>query len=297
MIVSRLTGRTLSLARHVRPRIAVGSAVCDRWVSSATKSRQKRSEVSSSVKQQHHRSSSNAAVVMLEEEEEDVVEYTAPAATRQRPRLEALRQKLRTEQHGTSRPSDFVSKTKAKTKNVTQNEQQDNEKSLQEIMAQLEALPMPQEPLTDRFGRQHSYLRISLSERCNLRCLYCMPEDGVPLQPAENLLTNKEILQLATWFHDQGVNKIRLTGGEPLLRKDLVDLVANLNQLPHLEQIGMTTNGVTLSKHLPDLVDAGMTQEEVLEANPLADYHDKWNWFFITTEKMTITLYRSLTDG
>ncbi|KAL3934971.1 MAG: hypothetical protein SGARI_003160 [Bacillariaceae sp.] len=90
-----------------------------------------------------------------------------------------------------------------------------------------------------------------------------MPEDGVPLQPAENLLSNTEILQLATWFHDQGVNKIRLTGGEPLLRKDLVELVADLNRLPNLDQIGMTTNGVTLSKHLPDLVDAGMTHVNI----------------------------------
>ena len=130
-------------------------------------------------------------------------------------------------------------------------------------MEQLESMELPKEPLTDTFGRQHSYLRISLSERCNLRCLYCMPEDGVPLQPSENLLSNTEIIQLATFFNQHGVNKIRLTGGEPLLRKDLVDLVHNLNQLDTLEQIGMTTNGVTLSKHLPDLVDAGMTHVNI----------------------------------
>jgi hypothetical protein len=68
--------------------------------------------------------------------------------------------------------------------------------------------------LTDRFGRHHNYLRISLTERCNLRCLYCMPEDGVALQPNDRLLTSDEIVQLATMFVSHGVDKIRLTGGE-----------------------------------------------------------------------------------
>lgn len=89
-----------------------------------------------------------------------------------------------------------------------------------------------------------------------------MPEDGVPVQPDSHLLSNDEILTLASWFADNGVNKIRLTGGEPLLRKDLVDLISELNKLG-LEQIGMTTNGVTLSKHLPDLVEAGLTHVNI----------------------------------
>ena len=85
-----------------------------------------------------------------------------------------------------------------------------------------------------------------------------MPEDGVPLQPAADLLSNDEIMKLATWFTQQGITKIRLTGGEPLLRKDLLPLIQNLNSLG-VEQIGMTTNGVTLSKQLDELVDAGLT--------------------------------------
>lgn len=195
-----------------------------------------------------------------------------------RPRLAALRQKLR-EDGGGSGPLDFAALSSRKDhRDVVVNQispersgttllddnddvhanEMDKEESLLRLIAQLEKLPLPQEPLTDRFGREHSYLRISLAERCNLRCLYCMPEDGVPLQPAENLLSNSEILQLATWFRQYGVNRIRLTGGEPLLRKDIVSLVADLNQL-QLQQIGMTTNGVTLAKHLPDLVEAGMT--------------------------------------
>jgi molybdenum cofactor biosynthesis protein A len=131
-----------------------------------------------------------------------------------------------------------------------------------ELIRQLDALPIPQEALTDKFGRQHSYLRISLSEKCNLRCLYCMPEDGVPVQPQSHLLSNEEIMKLASQFVNQGVDKVRLTGGEPLLRKDIVDLVGQLNQLG-LKQIGMTTNGVTLSKLLPDLVEAGLTHVNV----------------------------------
>ncbi|XP_062954467.1 molybdenum cofactor biosynthesis protein 1 isoform X3 [Cynocephalus volans] len=79
--------------------------------------------------------------------------------------------------------------------------------------------------LTDSFGRQHSYLRISLTEKCNLRCQYCMPEDGVPLTPKADLLTTEEILTLARLFVKEGVSKIRLTGGEPLIRPDVVDIV------------------------------------------------------------------------
>jgi molybdenum cofactor biosynthesis enzyme MoaA len=77
----------------------------------------------------------------------------------------------------------------------------------------------------DTFNRHHNYLRISLTERCNLRCTYCMPEEGVQLTPKQKLLTADEILRLARLFVDQGVTKIRLTGGEPTLRKDLLEIV------------------------------------------------------------------------
>lgn len=113
------------------------------------------------------------------------------------------------------------------------------------------------EQLVDRFGRAHTYLRISLTERCNLRCRYCMPEDGVPLQPTEELLTTKEIVRLARLFAAAGVKRIRLTGGEPLLRKDLVDLVAQLRAVPGIESVGVTTNGITLQRKLLPLKQAG----------------------------------------
>jgi molybdenum cofactor biosynthesis protein A len=192
---------------------------------------------------------------------------------KKQPRLEALRRQLQEEKTNPSQTvQDFTSKKKKSINDnqnslssvATEKTEAERRQSLSELMSNLDALPLPKEPLKDKFGRQHSYLRISLSERCNLRCQYCMPEDGVPLQPAENLLSNTEIIKLARWFNQQGVNKIRLTGGEPLLRKNVVDLVAELNQLENpLEQIGMTTNGVTLSKHLPDLVDAGLTHVNV----------------------------------
>ncbi|KAM9317365.1 molybdenum cofactor biosynthesis protein 1 isoform 2-T2 [Gastrophryne carolinensis] len=112
--------------------------------------------------------------------------------------------------------------------------------------------------LTDGFGRQHTYLRISLTERCNLRCQYCMPEEGVPLTPKGDLLTTKEILTLARLFVQEGVDKIRLTGGEPLVRPDVGDIIAELRKLEGLKTIALTTNGIALARHLPKLKEAGL---------------------------------------
>jgi GTP 3',8-cyclase len=114
--------------------------------------------------------------------------------------------------------------------------------------------------LTDGFGRRHTYLRISLVEHCNLRCRYCMPEEGLAWTPPEHLLTNAEILRLARLFVAQGVNKIRLTGGEPLLRKGIEHIVAELARLPGLKTVAMTTNGLLLPKKLDSLKTAGLTQ-------------------------------------
>ncbi|XP_074092961.1 molybdenum cofactor biosynthesis protein 1 isoform X2 [Macrotis lagotis] len=113
--------------------------------------------------------------------------------------------------------------------------------------------------LTDNFGRRHNYLRISLTEKCNLRCQYCMPEQGVPLTPKADLLTTKEILTLSQLFVKEGVNKIRLTGGEPLIRPDVLDIVAQLQQLDGLKTIAITTNGINLARMLPRLQGAGLT--------------------------------------
>ena len=112
-------------------------------------------------------------------------------------------------------------------------------------------------PLVDRYARQHTYLRVSLTERCSLRCLYCMPEDGVDLTHEDRLMTPDEMLRLARVFVGAGVNKIRLTGGEPTVRRDLPDVMGALNELrPHgLTQVAVTSNGIALPRMLPKLVE------------------------------------------
>ena len=112
--------------------------------------------------------------------------------------------------------------------------------------------------LTDTFDRKHTYLRISLTERCNLRCQYCMPAEGVPLQPQEHILTFEEIIRLSRIFLSGGVNKIRLTGGEPLVRKDVENLIGELGQLPGLQTFALTTNGLLLPKKLDRLQAKGI---------------------------------------
>ncbi|KAI9779519.1 MAG: hypothetical protein M1839_007327 [Geoglossum umbratile] len=115
--------------------------------------------------------------------------------------------------------------------------------------------------LTDNFHRQHDYLRISITERCNLRCLYCMPEEGVPLSPPAHLLTTPEIFYLSSLFVSQGVTKIRLTGGEPTVRRDILPLMKSLGSLrPNgLRELCLTTNGISLHRKLDSMVDAGLT--------------------------------------
>lgn len=115
--------------------------------------------------------------------------------------------------------------------------------------------------LTDSFNRQHDYLRISITERCNLRCLYCMPEEGVPLSPPAHLLTTPEIVYLSTLFVSQGVTKIRLTGGEPTVRKDIIPLMQAIGNLRRdgLRELCITTNGISLHRKLDAMVEAGLT--------------------------------------
>lgn len=117
--------------------------------------------------------------------------------------------------------------------------------------------------LIDSFGRLHTYLRISLTERCNLRCQYCMPAEGVELTHSPGLLSQKEIVRLANLFVTAGVEKIRLTGGEPTIRKDIEDICLQLSNLKGLKTLAMTTNGITLSKKLPKLKECGLTSVNI----------------------------------
>lgn len=112
--------------------------------------------------------------------------------------------------------------------------------------------------LSDGFGRRHTYLRISLVERCNLRCQYCMPEEGLDWTDDELLLTDEEVVRLARCFVEAGVTKIRLTGGEPLVRPGATDIAAAIGRLPGLETLAMTTNGLLLPKKLGALQQAGV---------------------------------------
>lgn len=105
--------------------------------------------------------------------------------------------------------------------------------------------------LTDTHGREHTYLRISLIERCNLRCNYCMPEEGIQLSPKSHLMTYEEIYTIAKVFADHGVRKIRLTGGEPLIRKDFTTILEKLATLD--VSITLTTNGVIIDRFIDDL--------------------------------------------
>ncbi len=105
--------------------------------------------------------------------------------------------------------------------------------------------------LTDGFGRRHNYLRISLLEKCNLRCTYCMPADGIALSPKASLMTADEIFGIAQTFVENGVDKIRLTGGEPLLRKDFPEIVSKLADLDI--SLSITTNGILIDRHIETL--------------------------------------------
>jgi cyclic pyranopterin phosphate synthase len=118
------------------------------------------------------------------------------------------------------------------------------------------------DPLSDRLGRRVSYLRVSVTDRCNYRCTYCMPED-VTFRPRKDVLTFEEIAQLVRVFADGGVRRVRLTGGEPTVRADLVELVAMLASIPGIDELAMTTNGHLLADLAQPLRDAGLDDVNV----------------------------------
>src|SRR5512138_30954 len=111
--------------------------------------------------------------------------------------------------------------------------------------------------IVDGFNRVHNYLRISMTDNCNLRCFYCMPEDDYDFTPASRLMQAHEIESIATTFVEHGVNKIRLTGGEPLVRKDAADIIQRLSKLP--VKLTLTTNGTRLHEFAEVIKEAGIT--------------------------------------
>ena len=112
--------------------------------------------------------------------------------------------------------------------------------------------------LIDPYRRKINYLRISVTDRCNLRCRYCMPEEGISLTPHGEILTYEEILRIVRVFGCEGISKIRLTGGEPLIRKGIVDFISRLSQVETVKDLSLTTNGILLKDLARDLKEAGL---------------------------------------
>ena len=113
-------------------------------------------------------------------------------------------------------------------------------------------------PLFDQHGRPLEYLRLAVTDRCNLRCFYCMPEEGIRYMPKHDLLSYEEMLRLTGLLATLGVRKVRLTGGEPFVRRDLVPFMERLAQLPGIDDLSLTTNGVLTAPHVPALARIGV---------------------------------------
>ncbi|WP_300559998.1 GTP 3',8-cyclase MoaA [Companilactobacillus sp.] len=114
------------------------------------------------------------------------------------------------------------------------------------------------EKLYDQYHREHDYLRLSITDRCNLRCVYCKPKEGLPFFPTDEVLSQDEIVQLVENFAEMGISKVRITGGEPLLRTDVVDIVRRIKNVDGVEDVSITTNGLFLTKKAAALKEAGL---------------------------------------
>ncbi|MEZ4984895.1 MAG: GTP 3',8-cyclase MoaA [Saprospiraceae bacterium] len=118
---------------------------------------------------------------------------------------------------------------------------------------------MEQGQLFDNHGRRINYLRLAVTDRCNLRCFYCMPEEGIDYVPREALLSYEEMLRIVQALVPLGISKLRLTGGEPFLRRDFMDFLSAISQINGLEQIHLTTNGTLTAPHIPTLKALGIS--------------------------------------
>jgi len=112
--------------------------------------------------------------------------------------------------------------------------------------------------IVDNFGRRISYLRISVTDRCNLRCVYCMPAEGLPFADLDTVLTDDEIMRVVELLARHGLRKVRITGGEPLVRKEVPSLIARISATPGIKDIGLTTNAILLPRYASDLWAAGL---------------------------------------
>ena len=117
--------------------------------------------------------------------------------------------------------------------------------------------------MKDSHGRTIDYLRVSLTDRCNLRCIYCMPAEGIDLKTHADILTFDQIERLVRIAAEQGIRRVRLTGGEPLVRKGVVDLVRAIAVIPGIDDVSMTTNGILLARFAADLREAGLSRVNI----------------------------------
>lgn len=134
--------------------------------------------------------------------------------------------------------------------------------------------------LTDKFGRQINYLRLAVVDRCNLRCTYCMPENGLVWIKQNDLMTDEEMLRICSLFTDLGVDKIRITGGEPFVRKNCIDLIGKISHLNGLHDLSITTNGLLTEQYIPQLKELG-----IKSVNLSLDTLDEDRFFRITRRK------------
>ncbi|MDO5707294.1 MAG: GTP 3',8-cyclase MoaA [Andreesenia angusta] len=117
--------------------------------------------------------------------------------------------------------------------------------------------------MQDSFGREINYLRISITDLCNLRCQYCMPASGICKSEHENILSFEDFYTITKAFSELGVNKVRITGGEPLVKRDIIDFIKNINKLENIDEITMTTNGILLEEYAEDLKNAGLDRVNI----------------------------------
>jgi cyclic pyranopterin phosphate synthase len=118
-------------------------------------------------------------------------------------------------------------------------------------------------PMTDGFGRRVEYLRISVTDKCNLRCVYCMPEEGLPWLPKAHLLSYEEITEIVRVMAGMGLKRVRISGGEPLIRRNLATLVRSIRDVPGIDDIALSTNAVLLEEQAEALRDAGVNRLNV----------------------------------
>lgn len=131
--------------------------------------------------------------------------------------------------------------------------------------------------LYDNHGRPINYVRLAVTDRCNLRCFYCMPEEGIRYLPKKHLLTFEEIERLISILAEMGVTKVRLTGGEPFVRNDLMKLINSISEIPGIQDLHLTTNGVLTAPHVPELKKLG-----IASVNLSLDTLDKSRFYTIT---------------